>query len=61
MFLESRPCPSKHCRKFRPTVGGTHIDDADGFQAGSGRFDAEELRSRAAFDALPKFLFGHEQ
>src|SRR5665811_613817 len=61
MFLESGPCPSKRGGKFRPAVGGAHIDDADGFKAWSRSLDTKQMGLLAAFYAMPKFLLCNEQ
>jgi hypothetical protein len=44
-------------RELCPGVRCTHIDNADGLNAGAWRLDPEEDRGIAALDAAPEFLF----
>src|SRR5580704_10263786 len=44
MLEKGRPGPAKRPGKFGPGIGGTHIDDANGRDAGPRRFHAEQPR-----------------
>src|SRR6266404_9233530 len=49
---------AKDCGEFRPGVGRTHIDDANGLDAGSRRLGKEQARELAALDTAPELLLG---
>src|SRR5467141_4273080 len=52
---------TKHRGEFRPGIGGTHIDDANGLDAGSRRLSTEQARGLATLDAAPELLLGCQQ
>src|SRR6266446_5434272 len=49
---------AKDCGEFRPGIGRTHIDDANGLDAGSRRLGKEQSRGLAALEATPELLLG---
>ena len=49
------------CRKLRPQIGRSHVDDLDGLQPRTRRFDVEQERRLAALDAAPELLLSREQ
>src|SRR5215470_15666698 len=50
--------PAKDCGEFRPGIGRTHINDANGLNAGSRRLSKEQARGLAALNATPELLLG---
>jgi hypothetical protein len=58
----SRLGAGKDAGKFRPGIGGRHVDDTDRFDARLWRIDPEEGRGLATLDATPEFpLRDHDQ
>src|SRR5215467_14319856 len=56
MLQKCRSGLAKDCGEFRPGIGRTHINDADGLDAKSRRLGKEQARGHAALDAAPEFL-----
>ena len=55
-----RAGPAKYPGKFRPGIGGTHIDDPHRLDPRTRRLDAEQGRGLATLDAVPELLLGGE-
>src|SRR5258707_9189938 len=58
MLQKCRSGLAKDCGEFRPRIGRTHINDANGLDAGSRRVSKEQARGLAALDAAPELLLG---
>src|ERR1700674_5766138 len=52
---------AKEPGEFRPGIGRTHVDDANGLDARPQRLSTERAREVAALDATPELLLGREQ
>jgi hypothetical protein len=53
MFEMRRTGPRENRSKLRPGIGGAHVDDADGLDAGLWRLDPKQPRWLAALDTAP--------
>src|SRR5258706_11315489 len=58
MLQKCRSGLAEHCGEFCPSIGRTHINDADSLDAGSRRLGEEQTRGLAALDATREFLLG---
>jgi hypothetical protein len=61
VLQEGRPGLAKDGGEFRPGIGRTHVDDADGLDAGPRRVGAEQPRGLTALNAAPELLLSREQ
>src|SRR5580692_880026 len=62
MFEMRRTGPRENRSKLRPGIGGAHVDDADGLDAGLWRLDPEQPRWLATLHAAPELPLGrHNQ
>ena len=58
VFEKSRVCSSKRAGEFCPGIRSAHIDNADRYNPGLRRLDAEKGRRFAAPDTTPEFPLG---
>src|SRR5262252_1005921 len=58
MLQKCRSSLAKDRGELRPGIGRTHINEANGLDAGSWRLGKEQARTLTAFDAAPEFLLG---
>src|SRR5580704_18624187 len=62
MFEVRRAGPREYRSELRPGIGGAHVDNADGLDAGFGRLNPKQPRGLAALDAAPELpLRGHNE
>src|SRR5580692_10557149 len=54
MFEVRRTGPRENRSELRPGIGGAHVDDADGLDAGLWRLDPKQPRWLAALDTAPE-------